>query len=353
MISSKHFRHSALALFCGVCAAHAATAAPSTTKAPSFGIAETWTLGGTGGWDYLTMDSPKERLFITRGDHVDVVSTSSGKIIGTIAGTAGVHGVALVPELKRGYTSNGKANSVTEFDYDTLAVIREVPVPGENPDAILYEPTSHRLFTFNGRSKDAVVLDANTLGVLGKIPVPDKPEFAVADGNGRIYLNIESEAGQMLAIDAAKMTVAATWALPGCSSPSGISMDRATGHVFSVCDGKVMVVTDSKTGKQVQKLSIGEGPDATAFDAKRGLAFSSNGEGTLSVVGTDKAGKYTVTQTLKTQRGARTMALDETTGRVYLVTADFGPTPAATAEQPRPRPAQIPGTFRVLVVAPR
>ena len=332
-----------------------ASAASSHSKHPSkeiYRVLETWQLGGTGGWDYLTMDVPLHRLFITRADHVDVVDTQTGKITGSIANTSGVHGVALAPELNRGYTSNGKASSVTEFDYTTLAVIREVPIPGQNPDAILFEPSSHRLFTFNGRSKDVTALDASTLAVIGTIKVPDKPEFAVADSHGVIYLNIESEAGQMLAIDARTLNVTATWQLPDCASPSGLALNREAGHLYSVCDGKTMVVTDSRSGKQVQRISIGAGPDAAAYDAVRKLVFSSNGEGTLSVAEAASNGSYAIKQTLQTQPGARTMALDKVSGRIYLVTADFGATPAATAEQPHPRPAQIPNTFKVLVVGP-
>lgn len=332
----------------------AATTSPHAEHASkeAYHVLETWQIGGTGGWDYLTMDAPLHRLFITRADHVDVVDTQTGKLTGSIANTAGVHGVALVPELNRGYTSNGKANSVTEFDYTTLAVIREVPILGENPDAIFFEPISRRLFTFNGRTKDITALDSSTLAVLGTVKVPDKPEFVAADSNGVIYLNIESESGQMLAINARTLAVTATWQLPGCASPSGLALNREAGHLYSVCDGKTMVVTDSRSGKQVQRISIGAGPDAAAYDAVRKVVFSSNGEGTLSIARRAKNGTYAVTQTLKTQRGARTMALDEVTGRIYLVTADFGETPPATAEQPHPRPAQIPNTFKVLVVGP-
>lgn len=321
--------------------------------APNFEVLQHWKLGGAGGWDYLTADSAKKRLFLSRSTHVDVVSLESGKLLGTIPNTEGIHGIALAPALNRGFTSNGRANTVTVFDLDTLKVIQEAKVSGRNPDAILYEPSGKHVFTFNGASKDVTVLDASSLAVIATIPVPDKPEFAAQDGRGQIFVNIESDPGQMVVIDTRKLTVKSTWPLPGCNSPSGLAMDSAHRRLFSVCDGKVMAVTNAVSGKQAALVPIGEHPDAAAYDKKRGLAFSSNGEGTLSVVHQDSPDRYTVVQTLPTQRGARTMTLDEATGKVYLVTADFGPAPQATAEQPHPRPALIPDSFVVLVVGER
>ncbi|HXQ64070.1 MAG TPA: YncE family protein [Steroidobacteraceae bacterium] len=327
-----------------------APAAPSGDAA--YTVVDRWMPGGAGGWDYLTIDAPRHRLFITRGDRVEVLDSESGKVIGGIANTAGVHGVALAPDLKRGYTSNGRANSVTEFDYDTLAVLREVPVPGANPDAILYEPLHHHLFTFNGRSKDATVFDARTLTVITTLPMPDKPEFAADGRHGRVYVNIESEQGQIVAIDTAKLALAATWPLPGCTRPTGLAIDSANGRLFSVCSSNVMTVTDAKTGRQVARVAIGDAPDAAAFDAAHGFVFSSNGDGTLTVIRQDSADAYSVAATLATQRGARTMALDPATRRIYLVTAEFGPPPPPTPEHPKPRPEPRPDSFVVLVAAP-
>ena len=321
--------------------------------APNMEVLQRWKLGGDGGWDYLTMDSDNKRLFISRGTRVDVVSVESGKLIGSIPDTQGVHGIALAPALKRGFTSNGRANTVTVFDLDTLKVIQEAKVSGRNPDAILYEPAGKHVFTFNGASKDVTVLDAASLAVLATIPVPDKPEFAAQDGRGQIFVNIESDPGQMVVIDTSTLKVKSTWPLPGCNSPSGLAIDRAHRRLFSVCDGKVMAVTDAVSGKQAALVPIGEHPDAAGYDQKRGTVFSSNGEGTLSVVQQDSPDRYSVVQTVPTQRGARTMALDEATGKVYLVTADFGAPPAATAEQPHPRPALIPDSFVLLVVGKR
>jgi YVTN family beta-propeller protein len=329
-------------------------AAPGTIMASpgeaQWSVQQRWNVGGAGGWDYLTLDSSGKRLFVSRATRVDVVSTDSGKVVGTIPDTAGVHGIALAEDLKRGYTSNGRGDSVTVFDLDTLKPIKEVKISGHNPDAILYEPIGKHVFTFDGRSKDVTVIDAATLQIAATLPVPDKPEFAVDDGAGQIYVNIESDPGQMVVIDSRALSVKATWPLPGCSSPSGLAIDRVHHRLFSVCDGKVMVVTDAGTGKQVGRVAIGEGPDAAEYDAKRGLVFSSNGEGTLTVIHQDTPDKYRVIDSLATQRGARTMALDSVSGKIYLVTTNFGPTPPATADQPHPRPSLIPDSFTILVV---
>jgi DNA-binding beta-propeller fold protein YncE len=338
-----------LSLCAGCIPATAAEGAPP----PKFEVLQRWKLGGAGGWDYLTVDSGARRLYISRGTRVDVVNTDSGKVVGSIPDTQGVHGIALANGLNRGYASNGRANSVTVFDLDTLKITQEVPVPGKNPDAILFDPSSKHVFTFNGASKDATVLDAATMAVIGTIPLPDKPEFAADDGHGRIFVNIESDPGQLVVIDGKTLTVKNTWVMPGCDSPTGLAIDTVRNRLFSVCDGRVMAVTDSMTGKQVARVPIGEHPDAAAYDAKRALAFSSNGEGTLSIVRQDSADRYTVAANLSTQPGARTMALDLGTGKIYLATAEFGAAPPATAEQPRPRPAPLADSFVVLVVGER
>jgi YVTN family beta-propeller protein len=347
MLRTLMVRSLAVGLLIGIYGAAGAETEP-TSSVPK--VLQRWAVGGSGGWDYLTLDSTARRLFVSRGTRVDVMDTQSGKIIGTIADTKGVHGIALAENLRRGYTSNGKADSVTVFDLDTLKAIKEVPVSGHNPDAILFDSLTQRLFTFNGRSKDVTVLDTANMSVIATLPVPDKPEFAVADGAGRIFVNIESEHGQMVVIDSRQLTVTATWPLPGCASPSGLAIDKIHHRLFSVCDGKVMAITDATTGKQVATIKIGEEPDAAAFDPQRGLAYSSNGDGTLTVVHQDSADRYHVAATVATKAGARTMALDSSSNKLYLVTADFAAAPAATPEQPRPRPTQVPETFTVLVV---
>lgn len=329
-------------------------AAAPLAEPPQYAVVDRWRLGGTGGWDYVTLDAPHQRLFITRGDRVDVVDIGSGKVTGSIAGASGAHGVALAPDRKRGYISNGRGNSVTEFDYDSLAVLRTVPVPGANPDAILYEPSGGHLYTFNGRSSDVTVFDAGTLAVVARIPVPGKPEFASADGHGHVYVNIETEPGQLVRIDAAALVVDATWPLPGCNNPTGLALDRAHGRLFSVCDNRVMAVTDAARGRPVARVPIGSGPDAAEFDAEHGLVLSSNGaDGTLTIVRQEAPDDYRVAATVATQKGARTMAFDPSSRRVYLVTAEFGAAAPATAAEPRPRPPQLPDSFTVLVAAPR
>jgi YVTN family beta-propeller protein len=328
------------------------SAVASATDNSGMQVLQRWKLTGSEGWDYLTFD-PSHRLLVSHGTRVDVVSTDSGQIVGNIPDTLGVHGIALAPDLRRGFTSNGKSDSVTAFDLDSLKILQQAKIPAQNPDAILYEPAGKHVFTFNGKSKNVTVLDASTLAVVTTLPVPDKPEFAVDDGAGQIYVNIESDPGQMVVIDSRKLSVKATWTLPGCSSPSGLSIDRVHHRLFSVCDGNVMAVTNAETGAPVARVPIGEGPDATAFDAQRGLVFSSNGDGTLTVVRQSSPDRYDVLGNLPTQRGARTMALDAASGRVYLVTAEFGPAPPATPDQPHPRPAPIPGSFTILVVGTR
>lgn len=331
----------AAAMICGAGAVDAASALHVTQQ---------WPVGGSGGWDYLTLNASGTKLFVSRGTRVDVIDTQTGKVTGSIANTNGVHGIALDEAGNRGYTSNGRADTVTSFELSTLKPIKEAPVSGHNPDAIVFDPASKHVFTFNGRSKDVSVLDATDLKVLATLPVPDKPEFAVSDGEGRIFVNIESEMGQMVVIDSHTLAVKATWPLPGCASPSGLALDKVHHRLFSVCDGKVMVVTDAQSGKQVAKVAIGEGPDAVAYDPMGARVFSSNGEGTLTVVHQDSADHYGAPETVTTRRGARTMAMDPASGLVYLVTADFGPAPAATAEQPHPRPAPLPESFTVMVV---
>jgi DNA-binding beta-propeller fold protein YncE len=325
--------------------------APVHATAP-LRLAEQWRVGGDGGWDLLAFDESQHRLFVTRGDRVEVIDTRSGTLVGTIAGTSGVHGVALAPDLGRGYTSNGKTHSVTEFDLKTLKVVAEAPVSGMNPDSILYVPTRHLLITFNGRSHDASVLDARSLKIVATLPLPGAPELAVDDGAGQVFVNIESEPGQIARIDLKALAVSAIWSLPSCDSPTGLAFDSTRHRLFSACAAKVMAVTDSRDGHAVARIAIGEHPDGAGFDPVRRLVVSSNGEGSLTVAHEDTADSFAVVQTLPTQRGARTMTLDARSGRIYLVTADYGPTPAATTEQPHPRPPVLPGTFRVLVVEP-
>lgn len=321
-----------------------AHAAPSASS--SYHLIQKITLGGEGGWDYLTVDADARRLYISRGTHVMVVNADTYKIIGDIPNTAGVHGIAFAPKLGRGFTSNGQSNTVTIFDLKTLKPIGAAPT-GDRPDAILYDPATRRVFTFNGGGNSATAIDAQTGKVVGTIPLGGRPEFAASDGKGMVYNNIEDK-GEIVAMDAKALTLKRRWPLAPLASPSGLVMDTKNRRLFAVCDGQKMAVVNADTGKIVATPAIGDGPDAAAFDPETGLAFSSNGQdGTLTVVREQTPDSYRVVQTVPTQVGARTLALDTKTHRVFLVTATPGP---ATPGAPPWRRAYVSGTFTLLVV---
>ncbi|HET6913993.1 MAG TPA: YncE family protein [Rhodanobacteraceae bacterium] len=328
----------------------AAIAAPApTTTAANWHVLQRWQIGGDGGWDYLAFDPAAKHLYVSRSDRVVVMDVGTGKQIGEVDGLSGVHGIAIANDLHRGFISNGRANTVTVFDPATLKTEQTIAVKGENPDAILYDPYSKRVFTFNGHSKDASVIDATSGKLLGTIALPGKPEFAVSDGQGHVYDNIEDK-GELVEIDPKAMKVTHTWELKNCEDPSGLAMDIAHRRLFSVCQNKNMAVTDADTGKPVASVPIGDGPDAAAFDPQRQLAFSSNGEsGTLTVVHEDNADKYSVLANVPTQKSARTMAL-QPNGDIYLSAAQFGARPKPSADNPRGRPPLVAGSFTILVV---
>lgn len=325
-----------------------ATAALCLSAAtPNYHLLKKVTVGGEGGWDYLTLDPQGHRLFVSRGTHVMVLDAGTGAAIADIPDTPGVHGIALVPEFGKAFISNGRGNNITIVDLKTLKPTGTAEA-GTNPDAIIYDPVSKRVFAFNGRSSNATAVDAATGKVAGTIPLTGKPEFAVSDGEGKVFVNIEDK-HSITVIDPRKLTVTATWELTGCEEPSGLAMDRTHRVLFSGCGNKVMAIVNADTGKLITSVPIGEGVDACAFDPNTGLAFSSNGEGTLTVVQEKSPASFDVVETVPTQRGARTMALDEATGNVYLITAQFGERPAPTADNPRPRPPMVPGSFTLLI----
>jgi YVTN family beta-propeller protein len=334
-------------------ASHAG-AAESPLPNADYGVSTIWQLGGTGGWDYLALEASGARLFVSRGDRVDVVETSSGRRAATIANTSGVHGIAFAPELKRGYTSNGRANTVTAFELDTLRVIQEAPVSGKKPDAILYEPRAQHVFTANGASDDISVMDPTTLQVVATIALPGPPEFMVTDAAGTVFVNIETDTGKLVAIDGKSFKIKSTWSLPGCTSPTGLALDPEHHRLFSVCANDTMVVTDSSSGKQVARVAIGAGPDAAAFDADLGFVFSSNGaDGTLTIIHQETPDDYRVIATVQTQKSARTMVLDPATHRIFLAAARLGATPPPSPDQPHPRPSVDPNSFVILVAEPK
>ncbi len=304
-------------------------------------------VGGAGGWDYLTLDASSRRLFISNATRVVVLDVASGKVVGEIPDTQGVHGIALAPSLNRGFTSNGRSNNVTIFDLRTLKPVGQVKT-GQNPDAIIFEPASGRVFTFNGRSNDCTAFDAATGAVVAAIPLGGKPEFAVVAGQGTVYVNVE-DTSEIVQFDARKLAVTRRWSLAPCEEPSGLALDAKRRRLFSVCGNKLMAVSDADAGKVLATVPIGQGTDGAGFDPSSGLAFSSNGEGTLTVV-KEVAGKYEVVETVPTERGARTMTVDLKAHRVYLPTAEFGPLPAPTPQQARPRPPALPDSFHILVV---
>jgi DNA-binding beta-propeller fold protein YncE len=318
---------------------------------PGYHVVKTYKVGGEGGWDYLTTDADARRVYLSRGTHVIVLDADSGKSVGEIPDTPGVHGIALAPELGKGFTSNGREGTVTVFDIKTLAPAGSKIKVGENPDAILYDPASKRVFTFNGRSQDSTAIDAASGKVLGTIKLDGKPEFAASDAKGEIFVNIEDKS-ELVAIDPNKLEVKSKWPLAPCTEPSGLAIDRKNRRLFVGCDNKMMAVVDADSGKVLATPAIGEGVDATAYDDASGLAFAScGGDGVLTVVKQESADKYSVAENVTTKKGARTMALDSKTHNVFVVTADFGPRPAATADNPRPRPPMLPDSFVVLVVS--
>jgi DNA-binding beta-propeller fold protein YncE len=337
-----------------LCAAASAAADTSPLPAPIYAVSGTWQLGGAGGWDYLALEASGARLFVSRGDRVDVVETVSGKVTGTIQNTAGVHGIAFAPSLKRGFISDGRSDSISVFELDSLKPVQEVPVSGKKPDAILYEPRQNHLITANGASANLSVLDASTLQALATVQLPGPPEFMATDGAGSVFVNIETDPGKLVVLDSKSLTVKSTWPLAGCSNPTGLALDIAHHRLFSVCANQVMAVTDSASGKQVARVVIGSGPDAAVFDPDLGMVFSSNGmDGTLTVIHQETPDEYRVVATLTTQVSARTMVLDPATHKIYLAAAKLGDTPPASEQQPHPRPNIVPNSFSILTVQPK
>ena len=328
---------------------HAATPAKAATA--GYHVTKEIPLGGEGGWDYLTVDASARRLYVSHSTKVTVIDADSGKTIGDVQNLSGVHGIALAGDLGRGFISNGRSSTVTIFDLKTLAPLGEVKMTGENPDAILYEPGTSRVFAFNGRSHNATVLEAKTGKVLGTIELGGKPEFATTDLKGRVFVNIEDRS-EVVAIGAKDLAVKAHWPLKPCEEPTGMAIDRKHHRLLIGCSNKLAAVVDTEAGKLVTTLPVGDGVDGSAFDPGTGLGFTSNGgDGTLTVIREETPDRFSVVENVPTRKGARTLALDEKTHSVFLSTAQFGPAPAPTAEQPHPRPTILPDTFTILVVS--
>jgi YVTN family beta-propeller protein len=301
-------------------------------------------IGGEGGWDYLTVDAAAHRLYVSHATHVVVIDTVANKVVGDIPDTPGVHGVAIAADLGKGFVSNGRENKSSMFDLKTLKLIQKIDT-GENPDAILYEPAKKEIYTMNGRGKSATVIDAASGKVVATVPLEGKPESAQADSKaGRVYINME-DLNSVKVIDTATHKVVDTWPGAPCEAATGMAFDAATHRLFLGCDNKLMVMMDSTNGKVVYSVPVGDGVDATFFDPQTKLAFTSNGgAGTVSVAHEDSASVLKIVQTIKTVRGARTMALDPTTHTIYLAATDYEP----QAPGSKDRPKAVAGTFRVL-----
>jgi len=301
-------------------------------------------VSGDGFWDYLTVDSEAHRLYISHSTRVQVMDTDTYAVVGEIPDTQGVHGIALARDLGRGFTSNGRANTVTIFDLKTLATIGSVKT-GTNPDAIVYDGVTKRVFTMNGRSHDTTAINAADGSVAGTLELGGKPEFAVADGKGSIYVNIEDKS-ELVQFDPQKLTVLNRWPLAPCEEPSGLAMDLKTRRLFAGCSNKMMAVVNADTGKVIATPAIGSGVDANGFDPETAFAFASNGEGTLTVVHEDAADKFSVVENVATKKSARTMALDAKTHNIFLSAAGLEPPPPGER-----RPSVKSGSFVILVLS--
>ena len=342
-----------VALALGVAfAAPKSTPKPSASATPTgYHVAERYAVGGEGGWDILTLDPASHRLYYGRGTRAQVFDTESGKVVGEVADTPGIHAVGLVPELGRGFTTNGRDSSITVFDTKTLKTLARIRLDAKGADAIVYEPVSKRVFAFNGGSDNAVAIDPAAMQVVGTVALGGRPEFPAVDGKGTVYVNLE-DSSVVVAFDAAKLQVLRRWSIAPGEEPSGLAIDRDHHLLFSACSNKTMVVSDGEAGKVVATVPIGERPDGAEFDAAKMLAFSSNGDGTLTVVHEDAPDSFRVVANVETQRGARTMALDPTSHRIWLASASFGEPPAPTEEHPHPRPPMVPNSFVILRVDP-
>jgi DNA-binding beta-propeller fold protein YncE len=306
-------------------------------------VIKTLPVGGDEGWDYVAVDSNARRVYVSHGTSVVVLDADSGAVVGKIADTPGVHGIAVASDLGRGFTSNGRANTVTIFDLKSLAAVGTVKT-GTNPDAIVYDPGTKRVFTMNGRSQDATVINATDGTVVGTIALGGKPEFVVSDGKGSMFVNLEDKS-ELVQFDPQKLSVLNHWSLAPCEEPSGLAIDLKTRRLFAGCGNKMVAVVNADTGKVVATPAIGDGVDANGFDPETNYVFASNGEGTLTVIHEDTADKYTVVEAVPTKKTARTMGLDLKTHNIFLPAADFDP--PAPGER---RGKMKPGSFVVLLV---
>ena len=324
----------------------AASTAAFAQNPSGYHLVDTIQVGGDGGWDILIADAKNHRLYVSHGTQAVVIDTATDKVVGNIPKTNGIHGIAFSP--KYGFTTNGRDNTVTMFDLDSLKVMGTIQLTGKNPDALVYDKATDRVFVFTPGSNDCSVIDATGGKVVGTIALPGRPEFAVSDEKGKVYVNLEDKSA-ITEIDSKNMKVLNTWPLAPGEGPSGLAIDTKSHRLFAACEGQ-MVAVDATTGKVVATIPTGKGTDGMEFDPELKYVFAPNGgDGTLTVIHEDSPDKYSIVENVKTQVRARTMGIDTKTHKVYLPIAQFGPAPAPTKEQPRPRPAMIPNSFAVLV----
>jgi DNA-binding beta-propeller fold protein YncE len=292
---------------------------------------------GEGGWDYLNVDEVNGRIFVSHATIAQAIDIKTGKLVGTIPDTKGIHGIAIANDLNKGFTSNGRDSSVTIFNLKTFEVIAKIYVTGRNPDAILYDPYSQKVFTFNGGGNNSTVIDAKENKVIGTIPLDGKPEFSATDGKGKVFVNIEDKS-VINVINSVTLKVEQHWPIAPGEEPSGLALDNQTHRLFSVCGNKLMVVTDAETGKIITTLPIGDRCDGVTFDPEKKRAYASNGEGSITVVQEETGNSFKVLETVTTQPGAKTIAIDKTTHHLYLTTAEYESAPTATNRRPPVKP---------------
>ncbi|HEV8083628.1 MAG TPA: YncE family protein [Chitinophagaceae bacterium] len=324
-----------------ICLTVAAIKTNVSAQASGYYMADSFHIASSGGWDYIAVN--KNKLYVSHGTQVNILDKKTGDSLGIIPNTTGVHGIAFDNELNKGYTSNGRLNNVTVFDLTTNNVLTQIPT-GNNPDAILFDDYSKRIITCNGRSNSLTVIDPATDKVLDTVALSGKPETAVSDGKGKVFVNIETKSS-ISEVDIGKYKVENTWSVAPGESPSGLAIDRKTGRLFAGCDNKMLIVLDVTSGKVIGTPAIGDGCDGTAFDPQLNYIYSSNGDGTLTIIKENSKDKFEVVENITTKRGARTIGLDSETHTVYLPTANFKP-----AEPGERRPPMVPGSFQVLVV---
>lgn len=349
--SQKYSIWTIVIALCTLLAFSASSPAAQPTGVVDYHIVKRIVLGGQGFWDYMGFDNANRRLFVSHGTHVIVVNADTLKVVGNIPDTPGVHGIAVAPRLYRGFVSDGRADQVTIFNLKTLKTIGVVKVTGHDPDCILYDPASERVFTFNGDSDNSTAIDARTGKVVGTIDLGGRPEYAVANGRGMVYNNLEDKSVE-LAINSRTLKIESRWPMAPCEHPSGLAIDAVHNVLFAGCHSQVMGIMSAETGKVLATPPIGRGVDANRFDPGTQLAFSANGDGTLTVVKEITPTDFKVVQNAVTERGARTMELDPKTHNVFLVTAKFGPPGPLVPGRHFRRPTIIPGSFTLLVLAP-